>query len=165
MDRASEDIAAIEVGLERVDGSLRAGHAQERCGDGRLNIEPGQRLAGTCARDPRLCGGDRSLAQAEIKRFPGEQRPHGAAPHAAARRLRQHRPGHGGDHGLRQDLAEDVVGGRPIRLPQGIQARQGCRLRDADTRRGDVHLLERRADRRVVIQRVLHRLVEREGLR
>ena len=63
---------------------------------------------------------------------------------------------------MRKNLAEDVVGGAAVRLPQRIEPRQVCRLRDADIGGGGVDLFKRRANGRIVIERVLDGLIERE---
>ena len=67
-----------------------------------------------------------------------------------------------GNHRLRQHLAEDVVGRRAVRLPQRVEPRQVGGPRDGHAGGRRVHLLERGADGRVVLDGVLERLLERE---
>ena len=113
-----EEIATIDIGLERRHGTLSADDIQEGSANGGLNVEPGQRFGGACTSHRGLGADDGSLTKAEVERFPGEQRARSTAPNAATGSRRKHRAGHRRDHGLRQHLAEDVVRGAAIRLPE-----------------------------------------------
>ena len=77
---------------------------------------------------------------------------------------RQHGSGYRWNDGLGQQLAEDVVRGRAVRLPERIESRQIGGLRDADVGGRRVDLFHRGPDGGIVIERVLERLLQREGL-
>ncbi len=126
--------AAIDIGL-RARPRLAAPPTTLRnaCADGALHVEARQRFAGArpSHAPPRHWRRSRAADRSRTAPRRTARRPRCPRRSAAGRR-RQHRTGHRGDHRLRQHLAEDVVGGAAVRLPERIEPRQIRRSRDVD---------------------------------
>jgi hypothetical protein len=113
-----EHLTTIEIGFGGDHRALGGGHIEECGADSVLNVEPCQRFPGARLAERSFRADHRRVPHTKVEWFPGEQRAGRAAPYAWRGRIRQDRPGNGGQHALRQELPEDVVRSGAIRLPQ-----------------------------------------------
>ena len=162
---AGERVPPLHVGLGCDNGLFGDHNRKESSAHRALHVETRQRFVSARPHDCRVGATHRGSAETEVKRFPREQRACGAAPDALAGCGRQHRSGHRRDDRLRQELTEDVVRRRSIRLPERIETREIPSPRNADARRRRVHLLHGRLDSWIVFDSVLQGLLEGEHLR
>ena len=113
----------------------------------------------------RARDGQIGAAQSEVERLPSDKGAERAAPSGAEIVGAEHRAGDRGDHALRQQKAEDVVAGGAIDLRERVDAGQVGGAGQLNAGRGGIDLLLRNADGRIVAERALDGLADRQRLR
>jgi len=161
---AREYIPALDIGIDSGHGLLSADDVEECAADSALHTESRQSLGRTGASHIGFGFPNDSRTKPEIDRLPREERTRSTPPDAVAGRGRKNRTRKGWNDRLRQQLAEDVVGRRAIRLPQRIQPWKIRRLGDVHVGRRCGDVLQRRANRWIVLECELEGLLKRECL-
>ena len=162
-DVVREHLQPSDIGADRANGFVCRQHGQVGVRSSRRHIELGQGRLILRERGLRACDVDTGLPEAEVDGFPRQQHARRAAPDAVGEgTCAKHWPCHRKDGGLWHEHPEDVIGCCAVFLPDQVQARQERRPRHTDP---FVRRLCTRAtlfDRRIVLERELNRIIQRE---
>jgi hypothetical protein len=159
-----QDLPPLNIRVRRRQRLLGGDDGEKGDADCVLHGQPGDSLVGARPQDAGLRFAHRGAPQSEVERLPGQQPTDRTPPHTGCGRRRQDGARHRRDHRLWQQLPEDIVRRRAVRLPHRFESRQVSTSGDTDVRGCDGDLLEGRSHRWIVLQRVLQRLAEGECL-
>ena len=161
-NRVGKHVQPIDIRPRRANRLIGGQHGQKRIGRRGLDIEIREISLGFGECGLRASDVHAGFALTKSDRFPRKLHAGRTAPHAVVRARAQHRAGDLRHNRLRQQQAEHVVLRCAILLPQHVEAREIRRSGNADPFLGSLRACATLLDRRIVLERELNGVVQRE---